>query len=152
MRMQSSRQVLLDRDVAPPRPKEALRPGTVALCHMRAWFSMATHPEGGEELLDQIVLFVVQVASPRLAMPIVRRSASRSWSNCGRPMFRASRTRSATMSIARSSVEPLPVGRVRRAVEDLGATLRAGGQLLARDPLDTTGRAISGCPGRPRSG
>ncbi len=25
--------------VAPPRPNEAPRPGTVELCHMRAWFS-----------------------------------------------------------------------------------------------------------------
>jgi hypothetical protein len=25
--------------VAPPRPNEAPRPGTVAECHMRAWFS-----------------------------------------------------------------------------------------------------------------
>ena len=30
--------------VAPPRPNEAPRPGTVALCHMRAWFSSWTAP------------------------------------------------------------------------------------------------------------
>ena len=30
--------------VAPPRPNEAPRPGTVALCHMRAWFSICTAP------------------------------------------------------------------------------------------------------------
>ena len=30
--------------VAPPRPNEVPRPGTVALCHIRAWFSMKTTP------------------------------------------------------------------------------------------------------------
>ena len=30
--------------VAPPRPYEVPRPGTVELCHIRAWFSMATTP------------------------------------------------------------------------------------------------------------
>ena len=30
--------------VAAPRPKVALKLGTDALCHMRAWFSMATIP------------------------------------------------------------------------------------------------------------
>ena len=30
--------------VAPPRPYEVPRPGTVALCHIRAWFSMKTTP------------------------------------------------------------------------------------------------------------
>ena len=30
--------------VAPPRPKVALKLGTEALCHMRAWFSMAIIP------------------------------------------------------------------------------------------------------------
>jgi hypothetical protein len=30
--------------VAPPRPNEVPRPGTVLECHMRAWFSMATAP------------------------------------------------------------------------------------------------------------
>ena len=27
-----------------PRPNEVPRPGTVALCHMRAWFSIWTAP------------------------------------------------------------------------------------------------------------
>ena len=30
--------------VAPPRPKETPRPGTVAECHIRAWFSIRTTP------------------------------------------------------------------------------------------------------------
>jgi hypothetical protein len=30
--------------VAPPRPNEVPRPGTVEECHMRAWFSMDTAP------------------------------------------------------------------------------------------------------------
>ena len=30
--------------VAPPRPKEIPRPGTVELCHIRAWFSTCTMP------------------------------------------------------------------------------------------------------------
>ena len=30
--------------VAPPRPNEVPRPGTVDECHMRAWFSTCTNP------------------------------------------------------------------------------------------------------------
>jgi hypothetical protein len=30
--------------VAPPLPNEVPRPGTVELCHMRAWFSICTAP------------------------------------------------------------------------------------------------------------
>jgi hypothetical protein len=30
--------------VAPPRPNEVPRLGTVELCHMRAWFSIETAP------------------------------------------------------------------------------------------------------------
>ena len=30
--------------VAPPRPKEVPRPGTVLLCHIRAWLDMQTIP------------------------------------------------------------------------------------------------------------
>jgi hypothetical protein len=30
--------------VAPPRPNEVPRPGTVEECHMRAWFSIDTAP------------------------------------------------------------------------------------------------------------
>ena len=30
--------------VAPPRPSEVPRPGTVELCHMRAWFSIWMAP------------------------------------------------------------------------------------------------------------
>ena len=36
-------QVLLE-SVAPPRPNEVPRPGTVVECHMRAWFSICTAP------------------------------------------------------------------------------------------------------------
>jgi hypothetical protein len=32
------------KSVAPPRPNEVPRLGTVELCHMRAWFSTATMP------------------------------------------------------------------------------------------------------------
>ena len=32
------------KSVAPPRPNEVPRPGTVELCHMRAWFSTWTMP------------------------------------------------------------------------------------------------------------
>ena len=46
--------------VAPPRPNEIPRPGTVELCHMRAWFSTCTMPERGEQLLDEVVFFVVE--------------------------------------------------------------------------------------------
>jgi hypothetical protein len=30
--------------VAPPRPNEVPRPGTVEECHIRAWFSICTAP------------------------------------------------------------------------------------------------------------
>lgn len=30
--------------VAAPRPNETPRPGTLELCHIRAWFSIATIP------------------------------------------------------------------------------------------------------------
>jgi hypothetical protein len=30
--------------VAPPRPNEVPRPGTVDECHIRAWFSICTAP------------------------------------------------------------------------------------------------------------
>ena len=38
--------------VAPPRPNEVPRPGTVEECHMRAWFSIWTTPSAREQLLD----------------------------------------------------------------------------------------------------
>ena len=37
--------------VAPPRPNEVPRPGTVELCHMRAWFSIATAPSAVKSFL-----------------------------------------------------------------------------------------------------
>ena len=36
--------------VAAPRPNEAPRPGTEALCHIRAWFSMQTTPSARSSL------------------------------------------------------------------------------------------------------
>ena len=37
--------------VAPPRPNEVPRLGTVELCHMRAWFSMYTTPKARMSLV-----------------------------------------------------------------------------------------------------
>ena len=37
--------------VAPPRPNEIPRPGTVELCHMRAWFSIETAPAAVKNFL-----------------------------------------------------------------------------------------------------
>jgi hypothetical protein len=37
--------------VAPPRPNEVPRPGTVELCHMRAWFSMEIAPAAVKNFL-----------------------------------------------------------------------------------------------------
>jgi hypothetical protein len=37
--------------VAPPRPNEVPRPGTVELCHMRAWFSICTAPRAVKSFL-----------------------------------------------------------------------------------------------------
>jgi hypothetical protein len=37
--------------VAPPRPNEIPRPGTVELCHMRAWFSICTIPRAVKSFL-----------------------------------------------------------------------------------------------------
>jgi hypothetical protein len=36
--------------VAPPRPNEVPRPGTVLECHMRAWFSICTAPIAVKDL------------------------------------------------------------------------------------------------------
>jgi hypothetical protein len=44
MRMQSEFWRSSWKEVAAPRPKVALKLGTEALCHMRAWFSIATMP------------------------------------------------------------------------------------------------------------
>jgi hypothetical protein len=37
--------------VAPPRPNEVPRPGTVEECHMRAWFSIDTAPAAEKNFL-----------------------------------------------------------------------------------------------------
>jgi hypothetical protein len=37
--------------VAPPRPNDVPRPGTVLECHMRAWFSIATAPSAEKPFL-----------------------------------------------------------------------------------------------------
>ena len=39
--------------VAPPRPNDVPRPGTVAECHMRAWFSTWTTPSAVISFLMQ---------------------------------------------------------------------------------------------------
>jgi hypothetical protein len=37
--------------VAPPRPNDVPRPGTVELCHMRAWFSIWSAPRAVKNFL-----------------------------------------------------------------------------------------------------
>ena len=44
IRMQSANCMACWKSVAPPRPNEVPRPGTVLECHMRAWFSICTAP------------------------------------------------------------------------------------------------------------
>ena len=44
MTMQSANSRLRGYIVAAPRPSRVPRPGTLELCQMRAWFSMATMP------------------------------------------------------------------------------------------------------------
>jgi hypothetical protein len=44
IRMQSELRRSCRKVVAPPRPNEVPRPGTVEECHMRAWFSIDTAP------------------------------------------------------------------------------------------------------------
>ena len=44
IRMQSERCRSCRNVVAPPRPNDVPRPGTVELCHMRAWFSIWIAP------------------------------------------------------------------------------------------------------------
>jgi hypothetical protein len=39
------------KSVAPPRPNEVPRLGTVELCHMRAWFSTWTMPSATHSFL-----------------------------------------------------------------------------------------------------
>jgi hypothetical protein len=39
--------------VAPPRPNEVPRPGTVEECHMRAWFSIDTAPAAVKSFLSR---------------------------------------------------------------------------------------------------
>jgi hypothetical protein len=39
--------------VAPPRPNEIPRPGTVELCHIRAWFSTWTIPSAVYSFLSR---------------------------------------------------------------------------------------------------
>ena len=44
IRMVSEFRKSLAKVVAPPRPNDVPRPGTVELCHIRAWFSRYTTP------------------------------------------------------------------------------------------------------------
>jgi hypothetical protein len=45
MTMQSEYSMFRGYIVAAPRPNRVPRPGTLELCHMRAWFSIATIPK-----------------------------------------------------------------------------------------------------------
>ncbi len=51
MTMQSALAMSCRLCVAPPRPNEAPRPGTVAECQMRAWFSIWTAPAAVKSFL-----------------------------------------------------------------------------------------------------
>ncbi len=51
MRMQSAFCRSCWNEVAPPRPSEVPRPGTVLECHMRAWFSICTAPIAVKDFL-----------------------------------------------------------------------------------------------------
>ena len=51
MRMQSAFWRSCRKVVAPPRPNDAPRPGTVELCHMRAWFSIWIAPSAVNSFL-----------------------------------------------------------------------------------------------------
>jgi hypothetical protein len=51
MMMQSEFARSLGAVVAPPRPKEVPRLGTVELCHIRAWFSTWTTPSAENSFL-----------------------------------------------------------------------------------------------------
>ena len=139
--------------VAPPRPNEVPRPGTVELCHIRAWLLTATMPRpAAEQLLDQVVLFVVERRAAEVGD--VRRTASAAGRRASprTPRSRVAQTRSATMSIARSRSSLLPLASrtargtspasARRAMREqfeAGRALRA--EMPARDrrsriPLD----------------
>jgi hypothetical protein len=51
MRMQSAFTRSRGNVVAPPRPKLVPRPGTVAECHIRAWFSIWIAPSAVNSFL-----------------------------------------------------------------------------------------------------
>ena len=51
MTMQSALARSCWKSVAPPRPKLVPRPGTVALCHIRAWFSIWMAPSAVNSFL-----------------------------------------------------------------------------------------------------
>jgi hypothetical protein len=51
MMMQSALAMSCRNVVAPPRPNETPRPGTVAECQMRAWFSIWTAPAAVKSFL-----------------------------------------------------------------------------------------------------
>jgi hypothetical protein len=53
MRMQSLLARSCWKVVAPPRPNEVPRPGTVLECHMRAWFSIDTAPIAVNDFLSR---------------------------------------------------------------------------------------------------
>jgi hypothetical protein len=51
IRMQSEFCKSCWKPVAPPRPSEVPRPGTVELCHIRAWFSIEIAPAAVKNFL-----------------------------------------------------------------------------------------------------
>ena len=50
MRIASASRTSIWLVVAPPRPNEVPRPGTVELCQMRAWFSSQISPSARQSL------------------------------------------------------------------------------------------------------
>jgi len=51
IRMQSALARSCWKVVAPPRPNDVPRPGTLEECHMRAWFSTETTPSATKSFL-----------------------------------------------------------------------------------------------------
>ena len=87
--------------VAPPRPNDVPRPGTVELCHIRRLIAQAHHSQsGGKQFLDQIIFFVVERGAAEMGdgSGLHQRLAILRFLERFAPAL--SQTRSATMSIA----------------------------------------------------
>ena len=104
---------------------------------MRAWFSICTAPSGGEELLDQVVLLVVERGAAEVGEPERARAAGapspRACSSHVRA--RVATTRSAIMSIAVSRSSSSHSRAVGAPVLDPVLAHRAVHELLGRRPL-----------------